>query len=211
MAGKTTRTLFFILYFANFAFQNPKSLAMNLEGGLRDLSYSISIGVGSARVAQRVIIDTGSSTLFFPCGDETNSGKDSSNRSSVFNIFRSKSFEFDRDCGQQSRDKSKPCLFYNYFKEGSSVDGFSAKDFVCLRGSEPADASYFLTKAKIGCTTHSTGKIAKDATVGVLGLAKDSSLFGDLESKYSQRLNFAVCLAQSGGQFSVGTDVQLDK
>jgi len=175
------------------------------KGKFADLAYFYAdLSVGTPAQTVSVILDSGSSTLAFPC-DTCQSGA-CGIHPHTFNTTLSSSIhhaECDVANHCSSCDDEGLCLYEKSYTEGSSVGGVYVRDVVAF-GPSPGGASVV---TQFGCHTRETGLFrTQDSADGVLGLSQGplSVIRALVQGGAVDRNVFSLCFSDSGGVLALG-------
>jgi hypothetical protein len=175
------------------------------KGKFEDLAYFYAdLSVGTPAQTVSVILDSGSSTLAFPC-DTCQSGA-CGIHPHTFNTTLSNSIhhaECDVANHCSSCDEEGLCLYEKSYTEGSAVGGVYVRDVVAF-GPSPGGASVV---AQFGCHTRETGLFrTQDSADGVLGLSQGplSVIRALVQGGAVDRNVFSLCFSDSGGVLALG-------
>lgn len=165
--------------------------------------YYIDIWVGSPKVLQTVILDTGSRITAFPCAGCSDCG---SHLDSYFDYHKSFTSRL-VTCSEGISCKkcvNNLCWYSQDYAEGSSIEGVLIED-ILLIGDDFSNG--FEVRAVIGCHRKETKQFRTQIVDGIMGLgfAKNRVwTIVDLMQRNQENDIFSLCLAKKGGVFTVG-------
>ena len=168
--------------------------------------YYADIWIGTPRVLQTVIIDTGSRITAFPCSDCSSCGNhmdkyfDYKNSSSSRLITCSEGIQC-ADCSEDS------CWYSQNYAEGSSIEGVLIEDRLFLGDNFKTLSE---VTAVIGCHRKETRQFRSQLVDGIMGLGYSKSgiptvvdLLQQLAPNNTDDI-FALCMGSEGGFMTVG-------
>ena len=182
-------------------------------------SHHVYVYIGNPPQRRFVIVDTGSSTLSFPCKPCYHCGTlhyskeyfDGSLSTTHLNshchldecVFPR---QMERTCGREDE-----CNFKQSYSEGSSVKGFEVEDIAWL-GTENFKQSMMIHMQNaavftFGCHSEETGTILKqhaDGIMGLLSFKQDNIVDAMYKSGVISNRAFSLCMTKKGGKFSLG-------
>lgn len=178
-------------------------LVLPLHGRFNQLgAYLLELGVGTPPQPLSAIIDTGSSSTFFPCDSCARSG--ACGRHGGHAGYDSGASATAAACvaPPAGSSLSAGCTYARHYAEGSSLTGRWVTDRVALAGGA------FTPAAAFGCNSRETGLFRQDAAAdGVLGLGGGGSrslLAALVAAGALPSAVFSLCLADAGGALALG-------
>ncbi|VTZ70385.1 plasmepsin V, putative [Plasmodium chabaudi chabaudi] len=174
--------------------------------------YFMDIDIGTPGQKISLIVDTGSSSLSFPCSECKDCGVHMEN---PFNLNNSSTSSVlycndNSNCPYHLKCVKGRCEYLQSYCEGSRINGFYFLDFVKLESYNNTNNGDIIFKKHMGCHMHEEGLFLQQHATGVLGLSltkpKGVPTFIDLLFKNSPKLNkvFSLCISEYGGEMIIG-------
>ncbi|SCO93815.1 plasmepsin V, putative [Plasmodium malariae] len=170
--------------------------------------YFIDIDVGTPKQRISLILDTGSSSLSFPCSGCKDCGIHMEN---PFNLNHSKTSSIlycDKvECPFKLNCVKGRCEYLQSYCEGSQISGFYFSDIVTVPSYNNKSISF---KKYMGCHMHEESLFLYQQATGVLGLSltKPNGVPTFINLLFQNALNvkimFAICISEYGGELIVG-------
>ncbi|CRH01164.1 plasmepsin V, putative [Plasmodium relictum] len=189
--------------------KNEKIYKYKLYGDIDEYAYYfLDVDIGKPEQRISVILDTGSSSLSFPCSGCNECGIHMEN---PYNLNYSKTSSIlycdKTECPFNLKCIKGKCEYLQSYFEGSQISGFYFSDKVSLNTNNNNKISF--TKL-MGCHMHEESLFLNQQATGVLGfsLTKPNYVptFIDLLFESSSNLNkqFSICISENGGELIIG-------
>ncbi|KJP89938.1 hypothetical protein AK88_00394 [Plasmodium fragile] len=170
--------------------------------------YFLDIGIGTPEQKISLILDTGSSSLSFPCAGCKKCGVHMEN---PFNLNNSKTSSIlyceNEECPFNLRCVNGKCEYLQSYCEGSQISGFYFSDVVSVVSYNNEKVTF---RQFMGCHMHEESLFLYQQATGVLGmsLSKPQGIptFVNLLFKNAPELKevFTICIAEHGGELIAG-------
>lgn len=192
--------------------KNEEIYKYKLYGDIDEYAYYfMDIEIGTPGQKLSLIVDTGSSSLSFPCSECKDCGIHMEN---PFNLNNSSTSSVlycnDNTCPYNLKCVKGRCEYLQSYCEGSRINGFYFSDVVKLESTNNTKSGNITFKKHMGCHMHEEGLFLYQHATGVLGLSltkpKGVPTFIDLLFKNSPKLNkiFSLCISEYGGELILG-------
>ena len=169
--------------------------------------YYVDLVVGTPPQRVSVILDTGSGLCAYPCANCRHCGH---HLDPAFDVAKSSSARW-LQCSSGrcpvGRCQSGNCSYYQGYTEGSSISGFWFEDKVSLGDMIQHNPQ---VSARMGCHANENNLFFTQKANGIMGIGP-SALSGEdiLDKIFKDRDHvshkvFSICMAEWGGQFTVG-------
>lgn len=181
-----------------------------LYGDLDEYAYyflDIDVGIPEQRIS--VILDTGSSTLSFPCSECKSCGI---HMEKPFNLNFSKTSTVlyckKKNCPYNLKCVDGKCEYLQSYCEGSQIKGFYFIDVISLMSYNQKEKIMF--KKLIGCHMHEESLFLYQQATGVLGMSvtkpKGVPTVIDLLFYFNPEIEkkFSICISDEGGELIIG-------
>ncbi|GAW82328.1 plasmepsin V [Plasmodium gonderi] len=171
--------------------------------------YFLDIDIGTPEQRISLILDTGSSSLSFPCAGCKSCGVHMEN---PFNLNNSKTSSIlycdeKNECPFKLNCVKGKCEYMQSYCEGSQINGFYFSDVVSVVSYNNEKITF---KKLMGCHMHEESLFLYQQATGVLGLSLSKPhgipTFINLLFNSAPQLQeiFTICISESGGEFIAG-------
>ncbi|GAB67827.1 aspartic protease PM5, partial [Plasmodium cynomolgi strain B] len=171
--------------------------------------YFIDIDIGTPEQRISLILDTGSSSLSFPCAGCKNCGVHMEN---PFNLNNSKTSSIlycdeNEECPFKLNCVKGKCEYMQSYCEGSQISGFYFSDVVSVMSYNNEKISF---RKLMGCHMHEESLFLYQQATGVLGMSLSKPqgiptfinlLFGNAPQLKEV---FTICISENGGELIAG-------
>ncbi|CAI7722121.1 plasmepsin V [Plasmodium vivax] len=170
--------------------------------------YFLDIDIGTPEQRISLILDTGSSSLSFPCAGCKNCGVHMEN---PFNLNNSKTSSIlyceNEECPFKLNCVKGKCEYMQSYCEGSQISGFYFSDVVSVVSYNNERVTF---RKLMGCHMHEESLFLYQQATGVLGmsLSKPQGIptFVNLLFDNAPQLKqvFTICISENGGELIAG-------
>ena len=170
--------------------------------------YYITLYLGSKKIPQTYIVDTGSPTTSSPCNKCRLCGKHLNKPYEIndSNIIKCTSKQCNSVQSNSCREDNQ-CSFSISYSEGSSLEGiFTMQEIYFEQINKIPNITSKPFTIPIGCTTKETNLFITQLADGILGLNNSGKSFISLlyNNKIISKNLFSICIGQNDGYFSIG-------
>ncbi|ANQ09849.1 Uncharacterized protein PCOAH_00043510 [Plasmodium coatneyi] len=170
--------------------------------------YFLDVGIGTPEQKISLILDTGSSSLSFPCAGCKKCGVHMEN---PFNLNNSKTSSIlyceNEKCPYNLNCVNGKCEYLQSYCEGSQISGFYFSDVVTVVSHNNEKISF---RKLMGCHMHEESLFLYQQATGVLGmsLSKPQGIptFINFLFQNAPQLKevFSICISEKGGELIAG-------
>ncbi|CAA9989379.1 plasmepsin V, putative [Plasmodium knowlesi strain H] len=222
VCGSLSRMIFSVICILILCTLNTNCKSETVEGQKKDLLYKyklygdideyayyfLDIGIGTPEQKISLILDTGSSSLSFPCAGCKKCGVHMEN---PFNLNNSKTSSIlyceNEKCPYNLNCVNGKCEYLQSYCEGSQISGFYFSDVVTMTSYSNEKIIF---RKLMGCHMHEESLFLYQQATGVLGMSLSkpqgiptfiNSLF---ENAPQLKEVFAICISEKGGELIAG-------
>ncbi|SCP05525.1 plasmepsin V, putative [Plasmodium ovale] len=189
--------------------ENKQLYKYKLYGDIDEYAYyflDIDIGTPEQRIS--LILDTGSSSLSFPCAGCKDCGIHMENPFNLNNSRTSSILYCNKDeCPFKLKCVKGKCAYLQSYCEGSQISGFYFSDVVSIPSHNNGIISF---RKLMGCHMHEESLFLHQQATGVLGLSltKPNGVPTFIDLLFKNALHvpkmFSICISEFGGELIVG-------